>query len=91
LGLLTTCDQVSHMSDPGDTRGQQDHTGGCNHPLHLAWWWRWCCLAVLQLYLFPPHEQLLAAVVLGPGVVAVSAVLVVLRLRRCYNMSKIYH
>ena len=44
---------------------------------HLAWWQCWHCLAILQLYLFPPHEQLLAAVVLGPGVVAVSDVVMV--------------
>jgi hypothetical protein len=57
----------------------------------LAWWQCWHCLAILQLYPFPPHKQLLAAVVLGPRVVAVSAILVVLRLWHCYNMSKIYH
>jgi hypothetical protein len=49
------------------------------------------CLAALQLYLFPPREQLLAAVVLGPGVVAVSGVVVVLRLRRRYNADKTYY
>ena len=48
-------------------------------------------LRVLQLYPFPPREQLLAAVVLGPGVVAVSGVVVVLRLRRRYNTDKTYH
>jgi hypothetical protein len=31
------CDQLSHMSDPGDTRGQQDHTGGYNHSLQGGW------------------------------------------------------
>ena len=37
----------------------------------------WAFLLVLP-FLFPPCEQLLAAVVLGGGVVAVSAVVVVL-------------
>jgi hypothetical protein len=43
------------------------------------------------LYPFPPREQLLAAVVLGPGVVAVSGVVMVLRLRRRYNADKTYY
>ena len=46
-------------------------------------------MRVLQLYPFPPREQLLTAVVLGPGVVAVSGVVVVLRLRRRYNTDPI--
>jgi len=49
----------------------------CSLSLHLAWWWRWPCLTILQLYPFPPNEQLLMAVVLGPGVVAVSGIVMV--------------
>jgi len=49
----------------------------CSLSFHLAWWWHWHCLTILQLYLFPLHKQLLIAVVLGPGVVAVSGIVMV--------------
>jgi hypothetical protein len=48
-------------------------------------------LRVLQLYPFPPHEQLLVAVVLGPGVVAVLGIVMVLRPRHHYSTDKTYH
>ena len=39
-------------------------------PLSPAgWWWRCHCLAILQWYLFPPREQLLAAVGISINIV----------------------
>ena len=49
------------------------------------------CLAVLELHPYPPCEQLLMAVVLGAGVLAVSVVAVVLRQWHRYNIDKTYH
>ena len=41
-GTPYPCDRILPMSDPRDTQGQQDHTGGCIHPLqsnyHYCMW-----------------------------------------------------
>ena len=40
----------------------------------LAWWQCCHCLAILESHPFPPHEQLLTAVVLSAVVVAIIIV-----------------
>ena len=61
------------MSDPGNTQGQQDHTGGCIHP--LQWWWCsalhfWLFALACFPLLFVVHPTLFIVVVIlssGPG------------------------
>ena len=48
-------------------------------------------LGLLWLYPFPPREQLLAAVVLTGGVMAVLVAVVVWRQRRRYTIDKTYY
>ena len=53
---------------------------------------RHCCsLGLLWLYPFPPREQLLAAVVLTGGVMAVFVAVVVWRQWRRYTIDKTYY
>ena len=54
-------------------------------------WWHCHSLSLLWLYPFPPHEQLLAAVVLSGGVVAVLVTVVVWRHQRRYTIDKTYY
>ena len=54
--------------------------------------WRRCrSLGLLWLYPFPPHEQLLTAVVLSGGVMAVLVAVMVWRQRHCYTIDKTYY